>query len=204
MQYLTKDWLLKTRSKETILLTLMIIGLTGTNGAGKGTVAGYLVREKGFAHYSARDFIVEEIKKRNMPIDRNTMIIVGNELREAHGPAYILEQLYMRATATGGDAVLESVRTTGEVESLRQHDDFIFIGIDAPQSMRYERVVGRKSATDTVTFAEFQIIEQREMQSQDPGIQNIGAVLKMTDYILINDGSPEELFGKIEEVLGSL
>ena len=70
--------------------------------------------------------------------------------------------------------------------------------------MRYERVVGRKSATDTVTFAEFQIIEQREMQSQDPGIQNIGAVLKMTDYILINDGSPEELFGKIEEVLGSL
>ena len=42
------------------------------------------------------------------------------------------------------------------------------------------------------------------MQSQDPGIQNIGAVLKMTDYILINDGSPEELFGKIEEVLGSL
>lgn len=181
----------------------MIIGLTGTNGSGKGTVAEYLVREKGFAHYSARDFIVEEIKKRNMPIDRNTMIIVGNELREAYGPAYILEQLYMQAVARGGDAVLESVRTAGEVENLRQHDDFILIGIDAPQPTRYKRVVGRKSATDTVTFAEFQETENREMQSENPGVQNIAAVLKMTDYVLINDGSPEELFGKIEEVLGS-
>lgn len=182
----------------------MIIGLTGTNGAGKGTVAEYLVREKGFAHYSARDFIVEEIKKRNMPIDRNSMIIIGNELREAHGPAYILEQLYMRAVSMGGDAVLESVRTTGEVESLRQHDDFVFIGIDAPQPMRYERVITRKSSTDMITFAEFQETENREMQSENPGVQNIAAVLKMTDYVLINNGSPEELFEKIEEVLNYL
>jgi len=181
----------------------MIIGLTGTNGAGKGTVAEYLVREKGFVHYSARDFIVEEIKKRNMPIDRNAMIIVGNELRETHGPAYILEQLYMRAVAMGGDAVLESVRTAGEVEALREHNDFVLIGIDAPQPMRYERVIARKSITDTVTFAEFQETENREMQSKNPGVQNIAAVLHMTDYILINDGSPEELFVNIEEVLES-
>ncbi|MEX1120330.1 MAG: AAA family ATPase [Candidatus Paceibacterota bacterium] len=182
----------------------MIIGLTGTNGAGKGTVAGYLVREKGFAHYSARDFIVEEIQKRNMPIDRNSMIIVGNALRKEHGPAYVLEQLYLRAHAAGGNAVLESVRTTGEVIELRHYENFSLIGVDAPQSIRYERTVTRKSATDQVSFEEFIALEEREMQSQDPGVQNITAVMKLADYVLINDGSPEELFGKIEEVLKSL
>lgn len=182
----------------------MIIGLTGTNGAGKGTVAEYLVREKGFTHYSARDVIVEETEKRNMPIDRNSMIIVGNALREAHGPAYILEELYRKAAVKGGHVVLESVRTTGEVAALRHHDDFILIGIDAPQPMRYERIIQRKSATDTTTLAEFQETEQREMESTDPGVQNIAAVLQMADYVLINNGTPEELFEKIEEVLNCL
>ena len=182
----------------------MIIGLTGTNGAGKGTVADYLVREKGFTHYSARSFITEEVKKRNMPIDRNAMIIVGNDLRKEHGPAYVLEQLYLLARAVGGNAVVESIRTTGEVVGLRQYDDFYLIGVDAPQSIRYQRILERKSATDSATFDEFVAIENREMQSQDPGIQNIAAVLSLADVVIVNNGTPEELFAKIEAKLESL
>jgi len=182
----------------------MIIGLTGTNGSGKGTVADYLVREKGFAHYSARDFIVEEIERRNMSIDRNSMIIVGNELRKEHGPAYVLEQLYLRANATGGDAVLESIRTTGEVAGLRQYDDFYLIGVDAPQPIRYQRAIARQSATDHVSFEEFVTLEEREMRSDDPGVQNIAAVLSLADSVIVNNGTPEELFAKIEDLVGSL
>jgi dephospho-CoA kinase len=32
----------------------MIIGITGTDGAGKGAVVDYLVAQKGFTHYSGR------------------------------------------------------------------------------------------------------------------------------------------------------
>jgi dephospho-CoA kinase len=179
----------------------MIIGLTGTNGSGKGTVAEYLVREKGFAHYSARDFIVEEVKRRNMPTDRNSMIIVGNELRKEYGPAYVLEQLYALANAAGGDAVLESVRTTGEVTGLRQYDDFYLIGVNASQPIRYERALQRKSSTDQISFAEFITLEEREMQSQDPGVQNIAAVLRLADSVLTNETTQQALFVNIEELL---
>ena len=41
----------------------MIIGITGTDGSGKGTVVDYLVEQKGFKHYSARAIFEEEIAR---------------------------------------------------------------------------------------------------------------------------------------------
>jgi dephospho-CoA kinase len=75
----------------------MIVGLTGSFGAGKGWVADYLVTYKGFSHFSARTFIIAEITKRGMPINRDSMIEVANGLRKDHGPTYIFEQLVAMA-----------------------------------------------------------------------------------------------------------
>lgn len=41
---------------------MIIIGITGTLGAGKGTVVEYL-KTKGFKHFSVREFLTQEIKK---------------------------------------------------------------------------------------------------------------------------------------------
>ena len=41
---------------------MVIIGITGTLGAGKGTIVDYLKEERGFLHFSARQFIIEEIE----------------------------------------------------------------------------------------------------------------------------------------------
>ena len=59
----------------------MVIGITGTDGSGKGTVVDYLVENKGFTHYSARTFLVAEIEKRGLPMSRNQMRLMANEFR---------------------------------------------------------------------------------------------------------------------------
>lgn len=79
----------------------MIIGITGTNGAGKGTVVEHLT-QKGFSHFSVRDFIIEEIVRRGMPVNRDSANIVGNDLRKTCHPAYLVEQLLARAQAQEG------------------------------------------------------------------------------------------------------
>ena len=175
----------------------MIIGVTGTNGAGKGTVVDYLVQEKGFKHYSARDFLVEEIERRGMPVDRNSMNIVGNDLRAKNGPAYVIEQLFARAQETGGDAVIESVRAVGEAEFLRANGVKL-LTVDADPRVRYERVVGRGTGTDKVDFETFIAQEERELTSTDPTKHNMLGVMERADYKLENNGTLKEFHRTLE------
>ena len=177
----------------------MIIGITGTLGAGKGTIVEFL-KKKGFNHFSASGFITEEIEKRGLPVNRDSMILVGNDLRAKYSPSYVAEQIFIRAQEKGGDCVLESLRTQGEIECLKEKDEFILFAIDADPKIRYKRVLNRKSSKDSVTFDEFIKAENKEMTSEDPTKQNLAKCISMADYVFTNNGSFEELKDEVEKV----
>lgn len=183
---------------------MITIGITGTLGAGKGTIVDYLVKEKGFVHFSVRDFITQEIERRGMPVNRDSMTIVGNDLRKQHSPSYITDELYKQAQETGKNCIIESVRTPLEVSELRKHSNFYLFAIDADAKVRYERIVVRGSSTDNVSFETFIANEQREMTSDDPNKQNLKACIEQADYLFSNDGDFEDLHKKIEEVLDKI
>jgi len=44
---------------------MLIIGITGTLGAGKGTIVEYLVKNKNFKHYSVSGYLITKKKFRN-------------------------------------------------------------------------------------------------------------------------------------------
>ena len=62
-----------------------LIGLTGTNGAGKGEAAAYF-GTRGYAYHSLSDVIREELARRGEPASRDNLIRTGNELRRSFGP----------------------------------------------------------------------------------------------------------------------
>lgn len=178
----------------------VVLGITGTNGAGKGTVVEYLVNKKNFSHFSASGLITEEIIRLNMPVNRDNMILVGNMLREKNGAGYIAEELIRRASKNEGNSIIESIRTIGEVDKLRERGGII-LAVDADQRVRYERNLVRGGVKDKVTFEEFVEQEKREMESSDPNKQNLSACRKAADYVINNDGTVEELNNEIEKIL---
>jgi dephospho-CoA kinase len=183
---------------------MIIIGITGTIGAGKGTVVEYLTEKKDFLHFSVRAFLLEEIRKRGIPEDRDSMFRLANELRALHGPSYVTDQLCEKAVLTGRNCVIESIRTPGEIDSLRRKASFFLIAVDADPALRYERIRIRASETDSITFETFLENEKREMTTSDPNRQNLKKCIEMADAVILNNSTREELFRLTEEILGEI
>ena len=124
-------------------------------------------------HLSVRQFLEDRLQVDGQPCDRPHMHVLANELRRDHGADYIARMLYEQAVALGKNAVIESIRATGEIATLRAKGNFLMLGVDAPKQMRYERIIERGNSTDHISFDQFVEQENKEMSNTDPTMQNI-------------------------------
>ncbi len=186
----------------------MIIGLTGKNAAGKGEVAKYL-QKKGFLYYSLSDVIRDEATKRRLEHSRENLIKLGNELRENFGADYLAKQINKKILEYEKDSpqrnffVIDSIRNPYEVKELRKNKNFVLIGVDAPIELRFERLVKRNRLGDAKTLEEFRQQEQKENLENDT-YQQLDAVFKLADKVIINNGSLSELHNKTGALLKEL
>lgn len=172
------------------------IGLTGTNGAGKGEAAAYFVK-KGFHYISLSDLIREELIKRGEEVSRNNLIKIGNELRKKYGPD-ILARMVMKKIKE--KAVIDSIRNPKEVDFFRKQENFIFLAIDAPAELRYKRTRKRGRDESASNLKEFIQKEEEEMSNREKG-QQLRTCMNMADYTIINDGSLQDFHQKLEDLL---
>ena len=200
-QLLCRKWVSDADSSDIINMT--IIGITGPNGSGKGAVV-HLLKERGFIHLSVRSFLTHIIdSQEGGKVTREALIDAANDLRRRHGADYIMRKLLLEANASMCPAIVESIRTTAEVEALRAAGGFL-LAIDAPRNVRFARIQARASETDAVTWSEFVRCEEREWradQPDNPHEQNIRACVAAADALLVNNGSLAELREKITELL---
>jgi dCMP deaminase len=180
----------------------MLIGLTGRNAAGKGEVAKYL-QTKSFYYYSLSDAIRDELRARKLEVSRESLIQVGNELRQRFGPSILADRI-VELTRPDRNYIIDSIRNPAEVATLRKAcREFKLIRVDAPLQTRFERTVARRRENDPMTFEAFVALETREA-SGDPMSQNLDEVEKLADEILVNDSSLEELRPKIDVMVSRL
>src|SRR2546430_5970437 len=176
----------------------MLIGLTGRNAAGKGEVARYL-QTKSFYYCSLSDVIRDEIRSRGLQPTRDLLIAVGNELRQKYG-ANILAERVLERIEDDKHYVIDSIRNPAEVEAFRAAKHFKLIRVEAPQEVRFRRILSRRRESDPRTFEEFIELEKREAGGEETS-QNLVKVELMADHTLTNDGLLETLYPKIDELL---
>lgn len=180
---------------------MIIIGITGTIGAGKGTVVDYLVKEKGFKHYSVRGLLTKLIEEEGNTANRDTMVEIANRLRGQFGPSYLVEKLFEEAQKSKENCIIESIRTEGEINTLRSKGQFYLLAVNADPHLRYKRVLKRKSETDKISFDKFLEDEKREMTSDDPTKQNLKRCLGLSDFLIENNSTIESLNKQVSKIV---
>lgn len=178
---------------------MIIIGITGTFGAGKGTVVDYLTKDKGFKHYSVSGYLTEQLIKNKREVNRDGMREIANEIRNAKGSDYIVKKLFKQAKKEGQNAIIESIRSFGEAKFIK-NNGYLF-AVDAVKHIRYERIKSRASEKDDVTFEEFKIQEKKESKNADPNTQNLPKCISIADYKFNNNDTLENLYKQIDNVV---
>lgn len=180
----------------------MIIGVAGTIGAGKETLTSYF-RERGFVYFETRQIIIEELKKLNLELSRKNMQDWADEQREKFGAGAIMKvMLEMAEKDKTKNYLFDSLRNPREADFLREIcKDFVLIGVDAPKGIRFERIVKRAKASDPISWEGFLDMDERDLDDvTNPLGQHTAALLKMADFIIINDKDLESARKEIEHI----
>lgn len=181
----------------------MIIGITGTLGAGKGTVVEYL-KTKGFTHYSVSTRLGQILEERGLAKIRDNMSSLADEIADQYtGGA--LEMMHEEAKKDSvSDYILESIHRESEAEYVKSLGGYL-LALDVDPKVRYERSQKRQEGEkDKVTYEQFLESISREEKGEGDGKPNISRVIANADHIIMNDGTIEELHTQVEEWLQSI
>ncbi len=177
----------------------MIVGVTGYLGAGKDTVADYLV-SKGFEHISLSDLLREELRIHGKPVTRKNLQELGNALRSRFGPGVLAQRVFSLIDPSK-DYVITSIGTVGEVNVLKKLEGFFLVFVTAPQKLRFERVKSRRRENDPLSFAEFKKHDSLESKGGGANYRAIDEVKKLADAVINNNSSLKSLYKKVDAML---
>ena len=181
-----------------------IIGISGTNGAGKDTFAIVRREQEGAEHVSLSDILRRELALHQIPPERENLMALSRRWREESGDNGILAartiQRYLGDKATrlmvSGLSIC-SIRHPEEARRVQETGGKIF-WIDADPGLRYKRIqVGnRNRIDDQKSFEEFMSEERREIDPINTSLAsvNLGAVARLADVKIENNFESESTY----------
>ena len=180
---------------------MIVIGLVGEKGSGKGTftklLKDCLPRAK-IVYVCFSDALGDTLKIWGIEPTRENYQKLSVAMKNTFGEGSLTRATHRRISGLEADAVvLDGIRWRADVELLRSLPNNILVYVTADARVRYERTKNRKekAGEDQTTFEQFMAEEQAETEKLIP---KIGAQAELT---IDNNGSPEQLREQIQKII---
>ena len=143
------------------------------------------------------DVVREETRRRNLEPTPENVGAVMLKLREEEGPAVVAKRCISKIEGSRENVVVvDGVRSLEEVNEFKRHfPNFTLIALHASPHTRFRRLFRRRRSDDPSDRRTF---EERDVRELGVGLGN---VLALADYVVINEGTRDELRRKISYVL---
>lgn len=190
-----------------------LIGISGTNGAGKDTVGHILAEKFGYIFVSVTDSLREEARRRGLEPARENLRVISADWRREFGLAVLVDKtIEHQKDAVQGRAglVVASLRNPAEADRIHELGGIV-LWIDADARVRYDRIQANavtrdRAAEDKKTFEQFVAEEDAEMHrasGADAATLDMSAVKDRADKIIINEfDTPDGLANELARTPG--
>ncbi len=185
---------------------MKIIGVAGTFGSGKDTIADYLADNQGFVHISTGDLVREESMKRHNSIERNPYLQeTATYLRRTFGGDILIKRGLDRVEHDGkqhAGVVFTGIRSLGEARGVKKLGGTL-VYVDAPIEVRFERIKDRKRDKEAhVSLEQFKQSELKEQTKSDHEAEfNIYKIEHEADIVIQNDSDLETFVSRAKKAL---
>jgi dephospho-CoA kinase len=181
---------------------LLVIGLIGLPGAGKGECA-RIANEAGAVIISMGDIVRAHAKKLKLDNTDKSIGGMAHSEREKHGYGIwakrTVEKIIEISASSNSISIIaiDGIRGDTEVDVFKDafKNDFKTVAVKMPGKRRFELLQNRKRSDAPMTWEEFQLRDERELKW---GIQR---AIDDADYIILNTGTLEELEESFKELL---
>ncbi len=167
--------------------------ITGLARSGKDTVANML-KEKEYSVFVFSDCLFDEVRKRNLELNKMNMSQVGDELRKERGMDVVAQLVFEKAkNANSEKAVFVGARSLEEVEYLKKNlEKCVLVRVVAESDKRFDR----KNSQDAQGRDEFFARDERDVKNK-----GLGKVIELADEEIENNSDFEALKKDVEKLI---
>jgi len=179
-------------------LRRLLVCVVGMPGSGKSLVS-QVARELGFDVVVMGDAVREEAERRGIEPTGPKMRELMQALRRERGPAVVAELCFPLIDRAGPLVLVDGIRSYKEVEAFRsRYGRVVLVAVHSSPRTRFRRLRARGRSDDPRDWQEFCRRDEVELQV------GIGEAIALADYMLVNEGAPEELKEAARSLLSRL
>ncbi len=176
----------------------IIIGIVGENASGKTTMTNYLKEKYGAISFRFSDMLSDILDRVHVEKNRENLQALSTFLRQTYGEDIMSKTLAKDVElSTNNVIVTEGIRRPSDITYLKNMEGFMLVAIVADMKERYGRLKFRNEKSDDKekTWEQFQIDAEHESE------QKIAEIAKEADVVISNNGTIEELYAQIDEMI---
>ncbi|MHA1863617.1 MAG: AAA family ATPase [Candidatus Thorarchaeota archaeon] len=184
---------------EWWMITLKIIIITGMPGAGKSEVASAF-HNAGIPLIIMGDVIRQETRNRGLETNPENTKKVMLELRELHGPGAVATRCLDGLCKHESDIiVIEGCRSIAEIDVFDDYaEEVIVVCVHTSPKIRYSRLQERNREDAP---SNWEVFRERDIREVSVGL---GAVIALSDIMLINEGTIDQIRKSSKELVEKL
>ena len=177
---------------------MIVIGIVGLKGAGKEVVAEYIAKKYGGIKHAHSEIYHQILAVLKIPDQRMNLIKLF-ELRKVFGENVLVNALNKRIREDNVKLeVITGIRFPNELENIKKYEHNFVLYISAPMDIRFERQRkrGQYAGDDIMSYTEFTRID-----TEEPTEVLIRSLGEKADKEIVNEGSLEELYAKVDSII---